>query len=159
MEIMEWRKCYLDVILVPLGVLINIAYHAWLCHKVRTQPLTTAIGTYTEAQRLWVPAIVKDIDKRNIVAVQTLRNTIMGSTMMATTSILLCAGLTAVISSTYGVTKAPFNPPFTGSLHVDNVSESSEHPDKHPGGSQVDSDAGVCLSSSGEGLLFEHGRQ
>ena len=29
--------------------------------------------------------------------------------MMATTSILLCAGLAAVISSTYGVTKAPFN--------------------------------------------------
>jgi hypothetical protein len=63
MEIMEWRKCYLDVILMPLGVLINIAYHAWLCHKVRTQPLTTAIGTYTEAQRLWVPAIMKVCDR------------------------------------------------------------------------------------------------
>jgi hypothetical protein len=52
---MEWRKCYLDVILVPLGVLINIAYRASLWHKVRTQPLTTIIGTYSKAQRLWVP--------------------------------------------------------------------------------------------------------
>jgi hypothetical protein len=56
---MEWRKCYLDVILVPLGVLINIAYHAWLWHKVRTQPFTTIIGTYSKAQRLWVPAITE----------------------------------------------------------------------------------------------------
>jgi hypothetical protein len=62
MEIMEWRECYLDVILVPLGVLINIGYHAWLCHKVQTQPLTTAIGTYTVAQCLWVPAIMKVCD-------------------------------------------------------------------------------------------------
>jgi uncharacterized membrane protein len=50
----------------------------------------------------------QDIDKRNILAVQTLRNTIMGSTLMATTSILLCAGLAAVISSMYGVAK-PLN--------------------------------------------------
>ncbi len=50
----------------------------------------------------------QEIDKRNIVAVQTLRNMIMGSTLMATTSILLCAGLAAVISSTYSV-KKPLN--------------------------------------------------
>ena len=43
------------------------------------------------------------IDKRNILAVQTLRNMIMGSTLMATTLILLCAGLATVISSTYSV--------------------------------------------------------
>ncbi|XP_059446824.1 uncharacterized protein LOC132178400 [Corylus avellana] len=75
MEIMEWRKCYMDVVLVPLGIFI-----------------------------FW-----QDIEKRNIVAVQTLRNTIMGSTLMATTSIILCAGLAEVISSTYGVTKTPFD--------------------------------------------------
>lgn len=39
------------------------------------------------------------------MAVQTARNMIMGSTLMATTSILLCCGLAAVISSTYSVKK------------------------------------------------------
>lgn len=53
--------------------------------------------------RLW-----QDNEKKNILAVQTLRNTIMGSTLMATTSILLCSGLAAVISSTYSV-KKPLN--------------------------------------------------
>ncbi|KAK9931426.1 hypothetical protein M0R45_018701 [Rubus argutus] len=52
--------------------------------------------------------MLKDIEKKNILAVQTLRNNVMGSTLMATTSILLCAGLAAVISSTYSV-KKPLN--------------------------------------------------
>lgn len=52
--------------------------------------------------------LLQDIDKKNILAIQTLRNNIMGSTLMATTSILLCAGLAAVISSTYSV-KRPLN--------------------------------------------------
>uniref|UniRef100_A0A7N0V8N0 Uncharacterized protein n=1 Tax=Kalanchoe fedtschenkoi TaxID=63787 RepID=A0A7N0V8N0_KALFE len=51
---------------------------------------------------------LKDNEKKNILAVQTLRNMIMGSTLMATTSILLCCGLAAVISSTYSV-KKPLN--------------------------------------------------
>ncbi|XP_057503705.1 uncharacterized protein LOC130787330 [Actinidia eriantha] len=105
---MEWRKCYLDVILVPMGFMGMVAYHVWLWHKVRTQPLTTIIGANAIGRRLWVSAMIKDNDKKNILAVQTLRNTIMGSTLMATTSILLCSGLAAVISSTYSV-KKPLN--------------------------------------------------
>ncbi|KAK9946730.1 hypothetical protein M0R45_012177 [Rubus argutus] len=105
---MEWRKCYLDVILVPLGFLIMAGYHGWLWHSVRTKPESTIIGINTRGRRLWVAAMMKDNEKKNILAVQTLRNTIMGSTLMATTSILLCSGLAAVISSTYSV-KRPLN--------------------------------------------------
>ncbi|XP_044463391.1 uncharacterized protein LOC123194285 [Mangifera indica] len=105
---MEWRKVYLDLILVPLGFSITMAYHAWLWHKIRTQPLTTTIGTNSKGRRFWVSAIMKDNDKKNILAVQTIRNMIMGSTLMATTSILLCTGLAAVISSTYSI-KKPLN--------------------------------------------------
>ncbi|KAL8106970.1 uncharacterized protein LOC141672503 [Apium graveolens] len=105
---MEWRKCYLDAVLVPLAFLVSVSYHAWLWHKVRRQPLSTVVGTNARGRRLWVTAMMKDNEKKNILAVQTLRNTIMGSTLMATTSILLCAGLAAVISSTYSV-KKPLN--------------------------------------------------
>ncbi|XVF89507.1 hypothetical protein PTKIN_Ptkin19aG0135200 [Pterospermum kingtungense] len=105
---MEWRSCYLDMVLVPLAFLMSLAYHLWLWHKVRTQPLTTIIGINARGRRFWVSAMMKDNDKKNILAVQTLRNSIMGSTLMATTSILLCAGLAAVISSTYTV-KKPLN--------------------------------------------------
>lgn len=50
----------------------------------------------------------QDNEKKNILAVQSLRNTIMGCTLMATTSILLCTGLAAVLSSTYSI-KKPLN--------------------------------------------------
>ncbi|KAF5189357.1 Plant/F12B17-70 protein [Thalictrum thalictroides] len=46
----------------------------------------------------------EDNDKKNILAVQSLK-AIMGSTLMATTSFLLCSGLAAVISSAYSVKK------------------------------------------------------
>ncbi|XP_010548531.1 PREDICTED: uncharacterized protein LOC104819925 [Tarenaya hassleriana] len=105
---MEWRECYLDAILVPLGLMIPAMYHVYLWHKVRTKPLTTILGVNARARRLWIHSIIKDNDKKNILAVQTLRNCIMGSTLMATTSILLSAGLAAVISSTYSV-KKPIN--------------------------------------------------
>ncbi|PPD85286.1 hypothetical protein GOBAR_DD17779 [Gossypium barbadense] len=105
---MEWRSCYLDMVLVPLSLAMSLAYHWWLWRKVRSQPLTTIIGTNARGRRFWAFAIMKDNEKKNIVAVQTLRNTIMGSTLMATTSILLCAGLAAVISSTYSI-KRPLN--------------------------------------------------
>ncbi|CAN4075795.1 unnamed protein product [Withania somnifera] len=105
---MEWKKCYLDVILVPLGLIISLAYHIWLWQKVKRQPLSTIIGTNANGRRLWVSSIMKDNDKKNILAVQTFRNTIMGSTLMATTSILLCSGLAAIISSTYSI-KKPLN--------------------------------------------------
>ncbi|GMI78700.1 hypothetical protein like AT4G31330 [Hibiscus trionum] len=105
---MGWKSCYLDMVLVPLSLAMSLAYHWWLWHKVRTQPLSTIIGTNATGRRFWVAAMMKDNDKKNILAVQTLRNAIMGSTLMATTCILLSAGLAAVISSTYSV-KGPLN--------------------------------------------------
>ena len=56
---MECRKCYLDVILVPLGFLISIGYHFWLWHKVRTQPHTTIIGINASGRRNWISSMLK----------------------------------------------------------------------------------------------------
>jgi K+-transporting ATPase A subunit len=56
---MEWRKYYLDMILVPLGFMIIIGYHVWLWHKVRTQPSSTIIGINTHGRRSWVPSMLK----------------------------------------------------------------------------------------------------
>ncbi|KAK7314840.1 hypothetical protein VNO77_33368 [Canavalia gladiata] len=102
---MEWRKYYMDVMFVPMGLVIILTYHFWLWHKSRTQPFTTTFGRDADGRRLWVPTMMKDIEKKNIVAVQSIRNVLMGSTLMATTAILICAGLGAVISSTYSVKK------------------------------------------------------
>lgn len=56
---MEWRKYYMDVMLMPLGLLITCAYHVWLWHKIRTQPFTTVFGIDADGRRFWVPAMLK----------------------------------------------------------------------------------------------------
>ncbi|KAF8400184.1 hypothetical protein HHK36_013480 [Tetracentron sinense] len=48
---------------------------------------------------------VLEDNNKNILAVQTIRNAMMGLTLMATTSILLCSGLAGIISSTYSAKK------------------------------------------------------
>ncbi|XP_071727395.1 uncharacterized protein [Rutidosis leptorrhynchoides] len=106
---MEFKKYYLDLLMVPLSFMIFIGYHIWLWRKVQTQPFSTVMGTNAHGRRLWVFTIMKENnEKKNILAIQTIRNTIMGSTLMATTSIVLCCGLAAVISSSYSV-KKPLN--------------------------------------------------
>lgn len=56
---MEWKKYYLDMILVPLGFMITVGYHVWVWHKTRTQPFSTTIGINAHARRFWVPAMLK----------------------------------------------------------------------------------------------------
>lgn len=56
---MEWKKCYLDVILVPLAILLSIGYHVWLWYNVRTHPHTTIIAINASGRRNWVAAMMK----------------------------------------------------------------------------------------------------
>ncbi|EMS68120.1 hypothetical protein TRIUR3_34319 [Triticum urartu] len=101
-----WRESYLDLILIPLGLLLPALYHAWLWRAVRRRPLSTAFGVYSAARRLWAAGMMRDNDdKKGVLVVQSIRNVIMGSTLMATTSVLFCTGIAAVLSSTYSVKK------------------------------------------------------
>ncbi|EMS63255.1 hypothetical protein TRIUR3_18233 [Triticum urartu] len=76
---MAWRESYLDLVLIPVGLLFPIVYHMWLWRA--------------------------DNEKKAVLVVQSLRNVIMGSTLVATTSVLFCTGVAAVLSSTYAVKK------------------------------------------------------
>ncbi|KAI7735927.1 hypothetical protein M8C21_012685, partial [Ambrosia artemisiifolia] len=102
---MEFKNYYLDLVMVPFSILMSLCYHVWLWHKIRTQPLSTVMGANAHARRVWVSTIMKDNEKKHILAIQTFRNTIMGLTLMATTSIVWCCGLAAVLSSSYSVKK------------------------------------------------------
>uniref|UniRef100_A0A0D9X9W5 DUF599 domain-containing protein n=1 Tax=Leersia perrieri TaxID=77586 RepID=A0A0D9X9W5_9ORYZ len=85
---MAWSNSYLDLVLIPAGFLFPIVYHIWLWHVVRRSPLSST-----------------DNDKKAVLVVQSMRNVIMGSTLMATTAILFCTGVAAILSSTYTVKK------------------------------------------------------
>ncbi|CAL5005293.1 unnamed protein product [Urochloa decumbens] len=102
---MAWRDSYLDVVLIPLAVLFPVVYHLWLWRAVRRSPLSSTVGISAAARRLWVFSMMKNNEKQAILVVQSVRNVLMGSTLVATTSILFCTGVAAVLSSTYAVKK------------------------------------------------------
>ncbi|CAO2162757.1 unnamed protein product [Urochloa humidicola] len=102
---MAWRDSYLDVVLIPLAVLFPAVYHLWLWRAVRRSPLRSTVGISAAARRLWVFFVMKNNEKQAILVVQSIRNVLMGSTLVATTSILFCTGVAAVLSSTYAVKK------------------------------------------------------
>ena len=79
-----------EIVLVVITAVVIVAYHAHLYVKVRRAPLTTAIGITNHARQMWVEGVMAD--KRDILAVQTLRNQVMAATFLASTSILICLG-------------------------------------------------------------------
>jgi len=80
-----------EIMLVLLVAIVIIAYHVYLYTKVRRDPLTTAVGITNHAQRMWVEGVIRD--KRDILAVQTLRNQVMAATFLASTAILVSLGM------------------------------------------------------------------
>jgi uncharacterized membrane protein len=79
-----------EIMLVVSAAIVIIAYHAHLYKKVRRNPLTTAVGITNHARQMWVKGVIRD--KRDIMAVQTLRNQVMAATFLASTAILISLG-------------------------------------------------------------------
>ncbi len=80
----------LEILLVALTVALIVSYHTHLYITVRRDPLTTSIGSRNHMRQKWVKVMIKE--KRDILAVQTLRNQVMAATFLASTSILICLG-------------------------------------------------------------------
>ncbi|KAL0906766.1 hypothetical protein M5K25_025286 [Dendrobium thyrsiflorum] len=90
----------LDFVLVPLGLFVLALYHSWLLFSVLRRPNTTVIGLNALARRRWVQAMMADSLKNGVLAVQTVRNNIMASTVLATTAITLASLISVFVSAT-----------------------------------------------------------
>ncbi|XP_023772281.1 uncharacterized protein LOC111920949 [Lactuca sativa] len=90
----------MDYVLVPLGLGIMILYHIWLVYTVLTNPRRTVIGLNAESRHQWVFSMMADPLKNGVLAVQTIRNNIMASTLLATTAITLSSIISVFVSST-----------------------------------------------------------
>ncbi|CAA7410349.1 unnamed protein product [Spirodela intermedia] len=107
---------HLDFLLVPLGLLAVAAYHAWLIVAIHRKPERTVIGLNSLARRRWVDAMMSDPQKNGVLAVQTVRNNIMASTVLATTAITL-ASLIGVFT---GISTSSSQPPPSSLLVLGN---------------------------------------
>ncbi|MEW5771165.1 MAG: DUF599 domain-containing protein [Pseudomonadota bacterium] len=80
-----------DLVSFAISIALVAAYYLWLHIKVRGNPTYTIHGVNELARRLWVENIMRNSSK-DIMAVQTLRNFIMGATLMGSTAALLIIG-------------------------------------------------------------------
>lgn len=94
--LVRMEKEILDFVLVPTGLFLMAAYHVWLLHQIVSNPTRTVIGFNAINRRFWVRAMMEDVSKNGVLAVQTLRNNIMASTLLASTAIML-SSLIAVL--------------------------------------------------------------
>ncbi|KAI3454870.1 hypothetical protein Pfo_011533 [Paulownia fortunei] len=96
-NVMEEKQ--LDFVLVPLGMGMLLAYHVWLLITIVRNPRRTVIGLNAESRHKWVFCLMADPLKNGVLAVQTIRNNIMASTLLATTAITLSSLISVYVSN------------------------------------------------------------
>ena len=79
----------LAALAVTLGSLVG--YHLFLAHKVAHNPNYTFQATMSRSRAAWTRAVMAE--GKDILAVQTLRNSTMAATFLASTAVLLIIGV------------------------------------------------------------------
>jgi uncharacterized membrane protein len=74
-----------------LSALAMLAYQAYLRRRTRLDPATSALHGMHAARVAWVEGVMRE--RRDILVVQTLRNSLMTASFMASTSVLLIIGV------------------------------------------------------------------
>jgi uncharacterized membrane protein len=81
-----------DVFGAAASVALLVAYHSFLRIKLRRDPFYTIQAVNAFARAAWVETVMTTGNK-DVLAVQTLRNSIMGATFLSSTSVLLIIGV------------------------------------------------------------------
>lgn len=78
-------------------------YHLWIHAKTKRHPQYTIQGVTTIARTAWVRHVMARGD--SMLAVQTLRNSTMAATFLASTAILLAVGVLSLVNEAGGLTQ------------------------------------------------------
>jgi uncharacterized membrane protein len=101
--------------LITAAVLVILVYHMRLVGRVRRAPLTTAIGHNNSIRQEWVAMVMHE--RRDLLAVQTLRNWVMAASFLASTAIVICFGLLNLAFATEKVRAITQTLNWLGSAH------------------------------------------
>jgi uncharacterized membrane protein len=80
-----------DLIVFLISAALVAGYYTFLQLKVRQNPTYTIHGVNAIARKLWVENVMRNAGS-DVMAVQTLRNFVMGASLMASTAALLIIG-------------------------------------------------------------------
>ena len=88
----------LEPALVGSALAAYCLYHVYLWMRYRRNPMSTTIGHNHEARLRWCDVIMRE--RNGILGVQTIRNTPMSSSLLASTSLTLTAVVAAYLVGT-----------------------------------------------------------
>lgn len=80
-----------DIVSFSVSTFLLMGYHFYLRIKLRQNPHYTIQAVNHTARSAWVKGIMED-ESKSILAVQTLRNSTMAATFLASTAVLLIIG-------------------------------------------------------------------
>jgi uncharacterized membrane protein len=86
-----------DLVSFAASTLLIISYHLFLRRKIKKNPTYTVQTINAIARTAWVETIMRE--RRDVLAVQTLRNSTMAATFLASTSVLLIIGVLTLSES------------------------------------------------------------
>lgn len=89
----------IEIYLVIFSLSLLASYHVYLVWMVKHHPLKTDLGINACVRRAWVRHMMTR-RPGDVLAVQTLRNSLMSASFLASTAILLVAGLLSFILTT-----------------------------------------------------------
>ena len=81
-----------DLFSFALSVLLLVAYHWYLAYKTSHNPAYTVQAVNRIARKAWVETIMRE-EGKEVLAVQTLRNSTMAATFLASTAVLFIIGV------------------------------------------------------------------
>jgi uncharacterized membrane protein len=96
-----------EIVFGAATFIVLTAYHLYWLYQVRRAPFHTYMGVTKYLRRAWVESIITQ--KRDILSVQTLRNWIMASSFLASTSIILGLGILSFVFKPEHVSEIPFD--------------------------------------------------
>ncbi len=111
-----WLKNYLaDFLALAVAVSIIAMYHVYLRRSARSNAFSVLSSVATAARTAWVESIMAEKDS-GILAIQTLRNTTLAATFLASTAILLMLGVLTLSGQGPGLNESWHYLNITGSL-------------------------------------------
>lgn len=90
-----------DIACFAISVSLLVLYHIHLRNKVRRDPSYTVQAINRDARTLWVETLMSS-GKPDVIAIQTLRNSTMAATFLASTAVLLIMGVLTLSSQHQG---------------------------------------------------------
>ncbi|PIN03571.1 hypothetical protein CDL12_23903 [Handroanthus impetiginosus] len=94
-----WKEDYLDVVLVPCGLILMFGYHLFLLYRYLKCPQTTVIGYENHNKRAWVERTFQVELKDRGPAVSVITSNITAAVALSSISLVLSSLIGAWIGS------------------------------------------------------------